>query len=259
MADASEQARAPQLVLVTGSAGRVGRAVVAALLAQGHRVRGFDRLATPGLSDQIIADITDRAVIRHACQQVHTLIHLAATPDDVAEPVQDLFGPNIVGTYEVLEAARLAGVRRLIVASTAQVVWHQRERGPFPIRVTDPVTPRSWYAATKVFLEAASRALQESFGLEVIVARLGWCPRSREQVEEIYRTSWAPDVYLSPEDVGRFFACAVSCTLPAPYYIVFVTSRPAHREILDLEPARRLGYQPQHTWPEGLPSDLLTA
>ncbi|MCS7160164.1 MAG: NAD(P)-dependent oxidoreductase, partial [Gemmatales bacterium] len=205
----------------------------------------------------VIADITDRAAVRHAFRNVHTLIHLAATPDDVDNPVADLFPPNIVGAYEVLEAARLAGVRRIIVASTAQVVWYQRERGPFPIRVTDLTTPRSWYAATKVFLEAASRALHESLGLEVLVARLGWCPRSREQVEEMHRTSWAPDVYLSPHDVGRFFALAVRCPLPAPYYVAFVTSRPANLEILDLQPALRLGYQPQHTWPEGLPQDLL--
>jgi hypothetical protein len=232
--------------------------VVAELQAQGYPVRGFDRVPTPGVSDQIIADITDRAAVRHAIQGVRTLIHLAATPDDVDDPARDLFGPNITGTYEVLEAARLAGVRRLILASTAQVMWYQRERGPFPIRVSDATTPRSWYAATKVFLEAAARALYEAHGLEVIVARLGWCPRTREQVEEIRRTPWAPDVYLSPADVGRFFALAARCPLPQPYYIAFVTSRPVSREILDLQPARQLGYHPHHSWPEGLPADLTT-
>jgi len=244
------------LILVTGSAGRIGQAVIRELASHGHRVRGFDRLPTKGLADHIVADITDRAAVRTAMQHAEIVIHLAATPDDVDDPVSDLFSPNVVGSFEVLEAARLAGVRRILLASTAQVVWHQRERGPFPIRVTDPPTPRGWYAATKVFLEAAGRMLVESFGLEVVVARLGWCPRTREQVAEIRRTDWAQQVYLSPADVGRFFALAATCHLPTPYYVVFVTSRPRDKEILDLEPARRLGYSPQHTWPEGLPAEL---
>lgn len=251
-----KKATGSQTILVTGSAGRVGRAVVAELLAQGQVVRGFDRSVTPGLADQVIADITDRAAIRHALRQVDTLIHLAATPDDTDDPVRDLFPANVIGSYEVLEAARLAGVRRLVLASTAQVVWYQRERGPFPIRTSDPTTPRSWYAATKVFLEAAGRALHEAFGLEVLIARLGWCPRTREQVEEIRRTFWAPDVYLSPGDVGRFFAVAVQCSLPESYYVAFVTSRPLTQQILDLNPARLLGYEPRDTWPQGLPQDL---
>jgi uronate dehydrogenase len=247
----------PELVLVTGSAGRIGRAVVNEFLAHGQRVRGLDRLPTYGLSDYVVADITDRAAVRHAMQHVRIVIHLAATPDDVAEPVSELFHPNIIGTFEVLEAARLAGVRRLLLASTGQVAWYQRERGPFPIRTTDPVTPRGWYAATKVFLEAAGRALAESAGMEVVVARLGWCPRTKEQVEEIRRTDWAQQVYLSPADVGQFFRIAATCSLPDRYYVAFVTSRPHRYEILDLTPARQLGYSPQHTWPEGLPPELL--
>lgn len=244
------------LILVTGSVGRIGQAVIRELATHGHRVRGFDRLPTKGLADHVVADITDRAAVRQAMQHAEIVIHLAATPDDVDDPVRDLFGPNVVGSFEVLEAARLAGVRRILLASTAQVVWHQRTRGPFPIRVTDPPTPRGWYAATKIFLEAAGRMLVESFGLEVVVARLGWCPRTREQVDEIRRTDWGQQVYLSPADVGRFFALAATCRLPTSYYVVFVTSRPRDKEILDLEPARLIGYSPQHTWPEGLPAEL---
>ena len=47
------------------------------------------------------------------------------------------------------------------------------------------------------------------YGISVIVARLGWCPRTRAQVEEIAASEWARDIYFSPGDAGRFCACAI--------------------------------------------------
>src|SRR5262245_59247559 len=119
------------VVLVTGSSGRIGRAVVRELLARGHPVRGYDRVATPGLADCVLGDITDGQALRRAAEGVGTIIHLAGTPDD-ADFMTELLGPNIVGVYQVMEAARLAKVQRLILASSGQVVWHQRLTGPWP-------------------------------------------------------------------------------------------------------------------------------
>ncbi len=65
-------------VLVTGSAGRIGRAVVAELQSRGRSVRGFDRVPTPGVADAIVGDLTDAAAVRRAVEGVGTVIHLAA-------------------------------------------------------------------------------------------------------------------------------------------------------------------------------------
>src|SRR6185369_10045463 len=100
----------PHTVLVTGSAGRIGRAVVRELTARGHKVRGFDRVATPGVTDTVVADITDADAVRRAVAGVRTLIHLAATPDD-DDFLTQLAPNNIVGAYQIMEAARAAGVR----------------------------------------------------------------------------------------------------------------------------------------------------
>src|SRR2546423_13177387 len=97
------------LVLVTGSAGRVGRAAVRELQSRGHTVRGFDRVPTPGLSDCIVGDLTDAAAVRRATAAAGTVIHLAATPDD-ADFLSELVPNNVVGVYHVFEAAREAGV-----------------------------------------------------------------------------------------------------------------------------------------------------
>jgi len=238
-------------VLVTGSAGRIGQAVVRELRARGHAVRGFDLVPTPGLDTSVVGDLSDGAAVRRAAEGATALVHLAATPDD-DDFLTRLLPNNVVGVYHVLEAARLAGVRRLVLASSGQVVWWQRLTGPLPIGVDVPPTPRHWYAATKVFLEAAGRAFSESHGLSVVVVRLGWCPRTPEQAREIAATEWAQDVYLSPGDAGRFFACAVEAPADLRFAVVYACSRPARQTLYDLGPARQLlGYEPCDTWPQG--------
>jgi nucleoside-diphosphate-sugar epimerase len=239
-------------VLVTGSAGRIGQSVVRELTARGLPVRGFDRVGTPGAAASVVGDVTDGAALRRAAEGAGVLIHLAATPDD-DDFLTKLLPNNIVGVYHVLEAARLAGVRRLVLASSGQVVWWQRFTGPLPIGADVQPTPRAWYAAAKVFLEAAGRAYAEGHGLSVIAVRLGWCPRTREHVEELAATDWGPDVYLSPGDAGRFFACAALAPADIRFAVVYACSRPARQEVYDARPARELlGYQPRDTWPQGV-------
>jgi uronate dehydrogenase len=239
------------LVLVTGSAGRVGRAVVKELTTRGHRVRGFDRVPTPGLTDAVVGSITDAAACGTATKDVHTLIHLAATPDDVDDVVGDLVPNNVVGVYRTFEAARLAGVKRMVLASSGQVVWTQRQTGPWPIGIDVQPTPRYWYAAMKMFLEGAGRAYADKHGISVLAVRLGWCPRPGQE-KEIAAEEWAQDVYLSPGDAGRFFACAVETPRPIHFAVVYATSNAVRSCPYDMEPARTLlGYVAQEKWPQG--------
>jgi nucleoside-diphosphate-sugar epimerase len=240
------------MILVTGSAGRIGQAVVRELKAQGLNLRGFDLAPTPGINDSVVGNISDAEAVRRAAQGVQTLIHLAAIPDD-DDFLTKLLPNNIIGAYNILEAARLAGVKRLVLASSGQVVWWQRFSGPLPIGADALPSPRGWYAAGKLFLEGAGRAYAETHGLSVIAARLGWCPRNREHVEELARTDWGPDVYLSPRDAGRFFACAALAPADIRFAVVYACSRPLRQVVYDPEPAKRLlGYEPFDTWPEGV-------
>lgn len=244
-------------VLVTGSSGRIGRAVVAELQRLGHPVRGFDRSAAPDLADGIAADLTDRAAIDRAMAGIDCLIHLAATPDD-DDFLAQLLPNNIVGLYHVMESARLAGVKRIVLASSGQVNWWQQQRQDYPVHASDPTTPRSWYAATKMFMEAIGCGFSESHGISVIVARLGWCPRTRAQVEEIAASEWSQDVYFSPGDAGRFFACCVQAPALVGYAVVYAASKPLHRPRFDMSSAQALlGYEPRESWPQGI--EVVTA
>jgi uronate dehydrogenase len=242
----------PIFILVTGCSGRVGRAAVAELIRRGHRVRGFDRVpAMDGPTDFVHGDVADRAAVDRAMEGIDCLVHLAATPDD-DEFLTKVLEPNIIGLHHVMESARMAAVRRIVLASSGQVNWWQQQRGPLPVRVKDPPSTKYWYAATKMFMEAIGYSFSEVHGISVIMARLGSCPRSRDQVEEIAGIEWMRDVYLSPGDAGRFFACAIEAPASIRHAVVYATSKPARTERLDLSPAKELlGYEPQECWPEG--------
>lgn len=244
-------------VLVTGSMGKLGRAAVRELRRRGHFVRGFDLVADPHADDSVVGNINDPVAVGRAAEGMQALVHLAAIPDD-DDFLTRLLPVNLAGTYVVFEAARIAGIKRVVLASSGQVVWWQRFTGPLPIRADDEFTPRGWYAAGKVFLEAAGRVYAESHGMSVIAARLGWCPRDVNHVAELKETPWGPDVYLSAADGGRFFACAVESTQPFKFAVVYVCSHPASGTITyDPAPARDLlGYEPQDRWPDGATDDL---
>jgi len=246
----------PLNILVTGAAGRIGRAAVRELVARGHRVRAFDVVVSGGTDDVIVGNITDPEAVYRAVQGMDVLIHLAATPDD-DDFMERLLPNNIVGAYHVLEQARLAGVRRMVLGSSGQVVWWQRFTGPLPVTADAAPSPRGWYAATKLFQEAAGRAFAAQYGIAVIAVRLGWCPRDKAHATELGQTEWGPEVYLSPGDAGRFFACAVGAPADLRFQVVYAGSRPARRVIYDPTPARELlGYEPRDTWPEGVDDGL---
>ena len=160
------------MILVTGSSGRIGRAVVAELQARAKRVAASIASATPGLSDMVVGTLTSEADVARAMAGVRTVIHLAATPDD-ADFLAEIVPNNIIGVYHVFEQAQQAGVKRLDrrVERPGRVV--SAHAGPFPIDENVQPTPRYWYAAAKMFLEAAGRSFAEKFGIEVIAVS-GW-------------------------------------------------------------------------------------
>ena len=104
-------------ILVTGAAGRVGSAVVKGLKDR-YSLRGFDRVPTPELEDAVVGDITDFDGVLIATQDMEAVIHLAGNPSSGA-PWEEILPNNFIGTYNVFEAARQNGVRRIAFASRA--------------------------------------------------------------------------------------------------------------------------------------------
>ena len=238
-------------VLVTGSAGGVGRVVCKELAQAGHRVRGFDRVSGPA-GDSIVGDILNRAAVLDAAAGMDTLIHLAATPDE-SDFLAALIEPNVRGLYHVCDAARRQGVERLILASSVQVVFgHDWGK---PVRLEDGPRVINHYALTKLWAEEMGEMYARVYEMSVIAARLGWLPRSKQHAEELQASPLGRDLYLSHGDAGRFFLACVEAELaPGRFEALFVTSKPADRERIDISATQRvLGYSPRDTWPEGQP------
>ncbi|HZU12491.1 MAG TPA: NAD(P)-dependent oxidoreductase [Chloroflexota bacterium] len=163
-------------VLVTGAAGRIGsyftehtaqkytlRLMVQDQDEAAERLREFGEVA--------VADLGQPDRLRDLCDGIDTVLHLAADPDPSAT-WNSLLPNNIIGTYNIMRAARAAGCRRLIFASSIHAV--SGYPADVQVKVSDPVNPGDLYGVSKCFGEALGRYLAEQEGLSVICIRIGW-------------------------------------------------------------------------------------
>jgi len=170
--------------LVTGGAGFIGSHIVHTLLEQGAKVRVLDNFSTgkrenlSGLSGRFNGsrfevhegDVRDRAIVEAAVRDVDVIFHKAAfvsVPESIEKP-QDCFDVNVKATIGLFDAAREAGVRRVVVASSAAVYG---ESGALPLKETTPTQSLSPYAASKRTDEIYAQMYTQAMGLEVAALR----------------------------------------------------------------------------------------
>lgn len=244
-----------KLVLVTGSSGNIGRAVCKSLRAAGHQVRGFDMVANPDLSDQILGTIADPDLMERAMTGVHAVVHLAAAMEWL-EFLRDQVPANVIAIFHLFEAAQRHNVPRVVLASTIQVARWKKDTLR---RISDGTSPSNTYGATKVFAEAMGQVYAHRAKTCVIAARICWLPRNPDTVRVI-REHNGQTSYLSHDDAGRFFLRAVDAQgpdlAPGSFHAMYVTSKlpEGTPPRIDLTEARTLlGYEPQDIFPQGLP------
>ena len=179
------------LTLVTGGAGFIGSNLADELIAQGHEVRILDDLST-GFAENLPADalffegdLCDEELVAEAMDGVEVGFHQGAR-GSVAKSVEtplvtDL--SNVHGTLTVVEAARHAGGRRVVSASSSSIYGGV---APRPTRESEPLTPRSPYAVTKVTGEQYLRVYWELFGLETVALRYFNVYGPRQDPESAY-------------------------------------------------------------------------
>ena len=166
-------------VLITGISGFIGSSLARALLAEGAAVRGIDNLSTGKLEnleeirpriDLRQADILDEGAIMDACEDVDYVFHEAAIPSvpmSVADPV-GTNGPNLTGTLLVLEAARKAGVKRVVYAASSAAYGDSPELPKTEAMLPGPI---SAYAVQKLAGEHYLASYTRMFGLETVSLR----------------------------------------------------------------------------------------
>lgn len=167
------------MYLVTGGAGFIGYHIVERLVVMGERVRVLDNFSSGGLenlrgimdkTEVVLGDLLDTAVVRKAMEGVEVVFHEAAlrsVPFSVENPAL-VNQVNVDGTVNVLVAARDAGVRRVVYASSSSVYGNTKVLPKSENQLPCPVSP---YAVSKLSGEYYMKVFTELYGLETVSLR----------------------------------------------------------------------------------------
>lgn len=223
-------------LLITGAAGGVGTLLRPRLAAPGRVLRLLDVAELPDTGDGaelVRASITDLDAVVAACADVDAILHLGGLSTE--HPWEEILPVNIDGTYKVFEAARLAGVPRVVFASTNHTVgFHPRDGRQAP----DYLFPRpdTFYGVSKVAGEALGSLYHDRYGLDVVCLRIGGCfakPLDTRMLE----------TWLSPRDAAALVEAALS--VPSPGFTVVWGVSDNTRRWWSLDAAEAIGYRSQ--------------
>lgn len=239
-------------VLVAGLSGVIGGAVLKHLTDK-YNLTALNRRPVTEVSCHQ-ADIADLEAIRPAFQGQEVVVHLAAALGDASW--ENILRTNLIGCYNVFEASRMAGVRRIVFASSGAVVWGYENDFPYSaivqgeyervpatwrkLTARSPVRPHGLYGASKVWGEALGRYYAESFGISVICLRFG-----RVKAEDRPATPREFAVWCSLRDAAQMIERCIEAPPTVRFDVFYVLSSNRWR-YRDIERARKvLGYQPQ--------------
>ena len=221
-------------LLLTGAAGKIGSVLRRGLVDTADTLRSFDRAEIPGLAaneEALRGDLRDPDDVARAVADVEVIVHLAGVP--VEAPFAEVVEHNILGTHQLLEAARHAGVRRVVFASTNHVVgFHPTARR---LDAGSPPRPDTYYGVSKLADEGLLSLYADKFGLEAVSVRIGSC--LERPVQRRHLATW-----LSHRDAVHLFE--VCATAPLTGHLVVYGVSANTRSRWDNQIATDLGYTP---------------
>jgi len=224
-------------VLVTGGAGFVGATLVRRLAGSGHVVRVLDNYSTGDASylagtgaELVEGDIRDDAALGAALAGMDAVIHLAAA-GSVVMSVQDPaanFDVNVTGTFRVLDAARRAGVERIVQASTGGALIGDATPPVSEFSLPKPISP---YGASKLAGEGYAYAFAKAYGLRTVALRFAnvygpWMAHKRGAMTLFFRAIQAGEPiviygdgsasrdYTHVDDIARALQLALERDVP---------------------------------------------
>jgi nucleoside-diphosphate-sugar epimerase len=234
----------PRTVLITGACGNIGMKLRRAWTDVYDLVL-IDKAAVDDDPEVFFADLSvlDDDWITHF-HGVDTVVHLAANSDEFA-PLDALIGPNLDAMANVFHASALAGVERVIFASSNHVMGEYQQLGEGPITPHMTPLPDGPYAMTKLVGERMGQSLARAFDLTVIALRLGWIQEGKNHPETLPH-DWARKMWLSNADLIHLFDCAVEAMIEDRAFVVLNGMSRNHGMRWDLsETAELLGFLPK--------------
>jgi nucleoside-diphosphate-sugar epimerase len=274
-------------VVVTGGAGKAGRAVVRDLLEHGYDVVSVDMLRDPNLAEgqQLVADLADYGQTVDALRGADVVVHLAAIPAPGLKPDELTFRVNTTSTYNVFAAAALLGLSRVVWASSETTIGlpFERELPRYaPIDEEHPLLPESSYALSKVVSEEMARQFSRWNGIPHIGLRFSNVmePHDYERFpgfwDDAQLRRWNLWGYVDARDVAQSCRLALEVDLSgAEVFIIAAADTVMNRAsaelmadvypdvelregvgefgtLLSIEKARLLGYEPAFSWRDAI-------
>ncbi|WP_432560851.1 NAD-dependent epimerase/dehydratase family protein [Kineococcus sp. SYSU DK003] len=224
----------PPHLLVTGSAGALGRELVPRLREAGYRVRSLD-LAHPqdATGDLLTGSVTDVGLVASALDGVDAVVHLAGQSREA--PWEDVLQANVQGTWTLLDGCVRAGVRKVVFASSNHAVGMVRRREE-ELPADEQFRPDSYYGWSKSAGESLARLFVDRAGLDVVSVRIGSCLAEPGNVRAL--ATW-----MSLDDFRRLVVAAVDPEVTG-WHSVWGISRNTRRW-WSLEAGEAIGYHPQ--------------
>jgi uronate dehydrogenase len=224
-----------QRVLLTGAAGGLGRVLRPYLRERCAALRVSDLAQPPadaGNEERVACDLADREAVLALCRDVDAIVHFGGI--SIENYFDRILAANILGTFNVFEAARRLEIRRVVYASSGQVT------GFYPAdEIVDPsmpVRPSSLYAVSKCFGENLSRMFFDRYGIETVCLRIAMCfpePTTHRMLRS----------YLSYADLCELVRCSLAAR-DVGHAIVYGVS--ANRDLMWRNPgAARIGWTPR--------------
>ncbi|MCQ1987507.1 NAD(P)-dependent oxidoreductase [Arthrobacter sp. zg-Y844] len=227
----------PKRIAVTGAAGSLARDIIPRLADAGYSMVCVDR-TPPAESfgqDWVLTEVADTGTLVEAFRGCGAVIHLAGIP--LEDDWDRILSANIDGTHSVLEAAHMAGVPRVILASSI----HAAGFTPVPpagdsVPDNTPVRPNTLYGVSKAAVEALGSYYSDRFGMDVVCLRIA----SRfDRPRDVRMLS----TWLSPDDAARLFTAALADSVKG-FRIVWGVSANT-RSYLSPDAGAALGYVPK--------------
>lgn len=208
----------PRTILITGASGNIGRKLRAAW-EEVYDLVLIDLVADPDDPEVVVADLSrydERwMTLFHG---VDTVIHLAATPEYLST-WEELVAPNLDAACNVFHAAALAGVERIVFASSNHAMGGYRDLGDIAITVALPPRPGNPYGAAKLMIERMGKSLSGVFDLTFVALRIGWVQLGENRPETL-PDEWSKELWLSNPDMVRLFVRSVEADLGDRSFVV---------------------------------------
>lgn len=228
----------PATIAVTGGSGAIATVLRPCLAQAGHRVRLLD-IVRPAAELQEnetfrLGSVADAAFMTEALAGADAVVHLGGIHRE--KTWGELCESNITGTYTMLEAARLNGINKVLIASSTHAVGFT----PTADAAADaPLYPRpdSLYGVSKVAMEALGSLYSDKFGMKVVSVRIGTGGMIPTNVRS--QSTW-----LSAEDSARLVDAVLSEQNPGANAVIWGVSNNSYGWA-NLEAGRRIGFDPQ--------------